>query len=115
MCVKFGECRWFYDLIVNEYQIIEYYIKHLQRDLDRAGATILVIMSEFRKSIKWFASYRASRRFKCQLAQADLIPMLDELRAQLVAIRKSVRKRKSSGADIGSQLTIVFCTLTYYV
>lgn len=58
-------------------------------------------MSEFRKSIKWFASYRTSRRHKYQLTPTELVPMLDELRSQLVAVRKIVRKRKSSGADIG--------------
>lgn len=81
---------------------MELYIKHLQHDLDRAGATILVIMSEFRKSIKWFASYRASRRHKFSLTPAELVPIMDELRAQLVSVRKSVRKRKSSGCDIGN-------------
>jgi hypothetical protein len=81
---------------------MERYINHLYHDLDRAGATILIIMSEFRKSIKWFANYRASRRHKFQLAPAELVPILDELRAQLVPVRKSVRKRKSSGADIGN-------------
>lgn len=80
---------------------MEQYIKHLQHNLDRAGATILVIMTEFRKSIKWFASYRSSRRHKFQLTPAQLVPIMDELRAQLVAVRKSVRKKKSAGCDIG--------------
>ena len=95
---------------------MECYIKYLQHDLDRAGATILVIMSEFRKSVKWFASYRGSRRQKYSLSPAELVPIQDELRAQLIAVRKLVRKRKSSGSDIGNYYhSSIICVDVYVV